>query len=115
MEILTKDNVATWDLGGTVVVIEVQHLHQALFDKDNNVVVALSGQIKKPMLITIFSVEGNEICQISEPKDCYFNYIGKNRGHDVAVMGTVYMSGWLDWWFSINIQSGSLESLGEGR
>jgi hypothetical protein len=115
MEIRFDNNTAQWDFDGRHIVIEGPALRQAMFSKQLNVIITLCGEEKKPNLITCYDPHGKKLKEIKETKDCYFNYLGENRGHDVAVMTTAYIQGWHDWWYAIDIENGNLVSLGEGR
>ena len=65
--------------------------------------------------ISVHDLQGPVICRFDEPKDVHFNCLGANRHCGLAVMATTYKSGWCDWWYGLNVDTGELVSLGEGR
>lgn len=115
MDIDVSCHTAEWVCDGRKVVIEEHSLHQAIYSHQLNLVVALCGADKEPKYISLYDPNGIRLKEISEPADCYFNYLGENRGHEVAVMVKTYISGWVDWWYRIDVENGELVSLGEGR
>lgn len=115
MNIDVNSHTAEWIYDGRKVVIEEHSLHQAIYSHQLNMVVSLCGAEKEPKHISLYDPNGKKLKEISEPTKCYFNYLGENRGHDVAVMAKAYVSGWVDWWYYIDIENGELVSLGEGR
>ncbi len=115
MEIIVSKQTAKWEHEGNHVTIEERYLHQALFSREHDMVFILHHKEKEPSYISIYELDGNIIREIYEPDNCHFNYLGKNRGHDVAVMAKAYKSGWVDWWYAIEPKNGELNPLGEGR
>lgn len=67
------------------------------------------------LFISVHDLRGSVICRFDESKDVHFNCLGANRDYGLAVMATTYKSGWCDWWYGLNLDTGELVSLGEGR
>ena len=115
MKLEFSENQISWDLDGGIFSIGVENIEQAIFSKSQNVIAALIQENKSSKKIVILETSGEIRHEIEQPKNHHFNYLGSNRGYDLAIMSKVNITGWRDWWFSINAKKGVLENLGDGR
>jgi hypothetical protein len=115
MKLEISENQISWDLEGEIVSIGVENIEQAIFSKSQNVIAALILENQSSHKIVILETNGEIRHEIEQPKNHHFNYLGSNRGNDLAIMSKVNKTGWRDWWFSIDAKKGVLENLGEGR
>ncbi len=115
MKLQISENQLSWTLGGTPLSIHIENLDQAIFSENQNVIAALVCENPNSQKIRIYELNGKVRLEIDQPEDHCFNYLGSNRGKDLAVMSKVKKFGWHDWWYSINAKEGLLEELGEGR
>ncbi len=115
MKVQVSDNHISWSIADSNVSFQIDNLDQALFSEDQNVVAALVSENSTSRKIIIYDLNGKIRCEIEQPSEHYFNYLGPHIENDLAVMSKINKSGWRDWWFSINTKDGLLKSLGEGR
>jgi hypothetical protein len=115
MKLEISKNQISWDLEGAIVSIRVESVEQAIFSERQGVIAALVLENQSFQKIVILETNGEIRHEIKQPKDHHFNYLGSNRGNDLAIMSTINKTGWRDWWFSIDASKGVLENLGEGR
>jgi hypothetical protein len=115
MKLQISENQLSWTLDGSPYVIHIDNLEQAIFSENQNVIAVLAGENSKSQKIRVYELNGTIRHEIEQPKDHYFNYLGSNRGKDLAVMSKVRTGGWHDWWFEIDAKEGELDELGEGR
>lgn len=86
MNITINGENAEWDYDGVQAKISEKLLRQALFSDQNNIIITLHGSSTKRSFISRYELNGNKLREIEEPKKCNLNYIGENRGNDVAVL-----------------------------
>jgi len=114
MKLHILENQISWTLDGAPYAIQIENLEHAIFSENQNVIAALIAGNPKSQKIRIYEPNGTIRHEIKQPKDHYFNYLGSNRGQDLAVMSKVKKIGWNDWWFSIDAKEGVLNEFGEG-
>lgn len=115
MKFEIENNLISWVEQGNLISVQLSGVDQALYSDQQKAVIVLAGPDQKTKKIYAFNSAGEALCEIEQPPETYFNGLGANRGHDVAIFATVYQIGWRDWWLSINCQTSQVESLGEGR
>jgi hypothetical protein len=115
MKCTFNDNEVLWQVGETTTKISLCDIDQAMYSAEKNVVIVIAGADQASKKLSVYELSGKLRCIIEQPKETYFNGLGPNRGQDVTVFATVYQLGWCDWWLSINIETATVERLGEGR
>jgi len=115
MECLISDCEISWHYEGVFRKVTVAHIDQAVYSADHNAIVALVGADQSSKKVVVFEPHGTIRCEILQPAETYFHYLGPNRGNDVAVFSTIYHIGWKDWWLGIDTDNREVVSLGEGR
>jgi hypothetical protein len=116
---------ARWRLANANVELDLGvPIRHFLVDYDSNRIAFLCGETAEQQrflgrtvtfFISVYDLHGPFICRFDEPNDVHFNCLGANRDCALAVMATTYKSGWCDWWYGLNVDTGELVSLGEGR
>lgn len=108
---------AQWRLGAAIVSVELDEpISSVAIDSERGVLAFLcSGQPNRKTFISVHDSKGALLHTFLEPPDVHFNYLDSNRGCPLAVLAKAYRSGWGDSWYAIDLESGELRLLGEGR